>query len=544
MTTVSGRLEPCSNRRWRVNHDLSPALNEWRAAVGAPNVSTDAANRQEAGTATFNTSAAVLAILRPGTRDEVQQCVRIANRFTIPLYPISTGKNWGYGSKAPTQDAVLLDLGRLNRIVDFSEPLAYVTLEPGVTQRQLYDFLQTQQSKLWMDATGSSPDCSVIGNTLERGFGHTPMGDHCNHVCGFEVVLPTGEVIDTGFSRFPHARAGALGRWGVGPSLDGLFSQSNLGIITRMTVWLMPAPEAFEVFVFQSDGPIAPIIEALRPLRLDGTLRGVMHIGNDYKVLSGTGPYPWAAAGGKTPLDEAMMARLRRELRITKWSASGGLYGTRGQVREARSLLRRALAGKVDRLQFVGPRKLALLRRIEPAYRAMTKRTDLQRALIFIPPLLDLLQGRPTESFLGSSYWRKKMTTNTLNPDVDRCGLLWCSPVAPMRGEDVTAVMDLAREISLRHGFEPQISISLINERMTISTVALTYDRDVAGEDDRAMACYQELMRRLTEQGYPSYRLNVASMHYGNAGAEYKNVIRAMKAALDPKGILAPGRYE
>jgi len=113
-----------------------------------------------------------------------------------------------------------------------------------------------------------------------------------------------------------------------------------------------------------------------------------------------------------------------------------------------------------------------------------------------------------------------------------------------MRGEDVTAVMGLAREISLRHGFEPQISISLINERMTISTVALTYDRDIAGEDDRAMACYQELMRRLTEQGYPSYRLNVASMHYGNAGAEYKNVIRAMKAALDPKGILAPGRYE
>jgi 4-cresol dehydrogenase (hydroxylating) len=133
----------------------------------------------------------------------------------------------------------------------------------------------------------------------------------------------------------------------------------------------------------------------------------------------------------------------------------------------------------------------------------------------------------------------------TLNPDVDRCGLLWCSPVAPMRGEDVTAVTDLSREIALRHGFEPQISISLINERMTISTVALTYDRDIAGEDDRAMACYQELMQRLTEQGYPSYRLNVASMNYGDGGSEeYKNTIRAIKAALDPKGILAPGRYE
>ncbi len=524
---------------------LSSALTEWRAAVGPAHVVVEPQALAQAGTATFHTSARATAIVRPGICDEVQQCVRIANRFRIPLYPISTGKNWGYGSRAPARDGVLLELSRLNRIVDFSEPLGYVTLEPGVTQRQLHAFLLEQRSKLWMDATGSSPDCSVIGNTLERGFGHTPMGDHCSHACGFQVVLPTGDVVETGFSRFPHARSGALSRWGVGPALDGLFSQSNLGIVTRMSVWLMPAPECFQAFVFQSDRPLAPIIDALRPLRMNGTLRGVMHIGNDYKVLSGTERFPWAETGGRTPLDEQTMIRLRREMGISKWSASGGLYGTRGQVREARATLRRALAGNVDRLQFVGERKLTFLRRIEAPYRAITRRTDLQRALTFLPPLLDVLQGTPTDGFLASSYWRKKTTSKTLNPDVDRCGLLWCSPVAPMRGEDVTRVTDLAREIALRHGFEPLISISLINERMTISTVALTYDREAAGEDARAMACYQELMGRLTEQGYPSYRLNVASMHYGDAGGvEYGNALRAIKAALDPNGILAPGRYE
>jgi 4-cresol dehydrogenase (hydroxylating) len=373
----------------------------------------------------------------------------------------------------PVCDGVLLDLSRLNRIVDFDEKLAYVTLEPGVTQRQLYEFLRSQGSRLWMDATGSSPDCSVVGNTLERGFGHTPMGDHCSAACGFEVVLPTGECIDTGFSRFPNTRTGALSRWGVGPSLDGLFTQSNLGIVTRMSVWLMPAPEYFQAFFFQSEQAAGTLTEALRPLRQSGTLRSVVHLGNDYKVISGTGTYPWAVTGSRTPLDADTMARLRRELSIARWSGSGALYGTRNQVREARRLLRGALAGKVNRLQFVDDRRLALIARLERPFRLLTGRSDLGRALKLLPPLMDVLKGRPTEAFLPSAYWRKPSSATglpvPLDPDRDRCGLLWCSPVAPNTAEDVDAVVRIASEAALAAGFEPIISVSLFNERATLS---------------------------------------------------------------------------
>lgn len=263
-----------------------------------------AAALSAASTATFATASKVEAIIRPGNRDEVQQSVRIANRFGIPIYPISTGKNWGYGSRVPVHDGVLLDLGRLNRILDFDEDLACVTIEPGVTQRQLYEFLQRQRSRLWMDASGASPDCSIIGNTLERGFGHTPAGDHWENACGFEVVPPTGECIETGFGRIHGAIIANLHRSGVGPSLDGLLPQSNLGIVTRMTVWLMPAPDYFQAFFFMcsDQGGLAPIIDALRPLRLDGTLRGIAHIGNDYKVAGATGQYPWGDHQGQTPL--------------------------------------------------------------------------------------------------------------------------------------------------------------------------------------------------------------------------------------------------
>ncbi|HTF69292.1 MAG TPA: FAD-dependent oxidoreductase, partial [Edaphobacter sp.] len=186
---------------YAVNGRLEAAIDKWRGIIGGDNVVTSAESLAAAGTATFSTDHAVKALIRPGTREEVQDCVRIANHSKIPIYAVSTGKNWGYGSKAPTADACVMELHRLNRILDYNETLAYVTIEPGVTQIQLYDFLRTRKAKLWIDATGASPDTSIVGNTLERGFGHTPYGDHFANVCGMEVVLADGEIADTGFSR-------------------------------------------------------------------------------------------------------------------------------------------------------------------------------------------------------------------------------------------------------------------------------------------------------------------------------------------------------
>ena len=293
---------------------LDQALEQWVAALGADHVILDTPRRQAAETATFTTTHRIPAIIRPANREEVQECLRVANRFRIPVYPVSSGKNWGYGSRVPSRDAsVLLDLSRMNRIQEFDEKLAYVTVEPGVTQRQLFQFLGARNSGLWMDATGSSPDCSLIGNVVERGFGHTPYGDHFAQVCAFEVVLPTGDLAETGFSRFGSAPSGRVYRWGVGPSLEGLFSQSNLGIVTRMTIWLMPAPEHFEAFFFQCNrhDQLAPLVEALRPLRLQGVLRSTVHIANDYKVLGGIQQYPWQETNGETPLRPEVMEQLR-----------------------------------------------------------------------------------------------------------------------------------------------------------------------------------------------------------------------------------------
>lgn len=524
---------------------LEAAIQRWRTAIGSENVVTDAAQLTAAATTTFKTTRTINAIVRPAGRQEVQECVSIANDLRIPLYAVSTGMNSGYGSKSPTADSCLMELRRMNRILELNEELGYVTVEPGVSQQQLFDTLKDRKSGYWMDSTGASPDCSLIGNTLERGFGHTPYGDHFANTCGFEVVLANGEVIDTGFSRFPGARAGAVHRWGLGPVLDGLFSQSNFGIVTRMTLWLMPAPKHFQSFYFRCDenDGLAALVDALRPLRMDGTLRSAIHIANDYKVISSIQLYPWEYTGGATPLSLEAIRPLRKKFNCGVWNGSGGLYGTKAQVAEARRLIKRALRGKVTRLQFLDDKKLALAGRFAGAY-GMVTGWNLRKALDLLKPVYGLMKGIPTPYSLRSCYWRKKFVPEEINIERDGCGLLWCSAVAPSIGAEALKAAGIATSVLLEHGFEPLLSLTLLTERTVGCIVAITYDRAVPGEDDRAMACHDDVLDKLNAAGFYPYRLGVQSMRQMGAIGSYNQLLRDLKTLFDPNRILAPGRYE
>src|SRR5690554_287040 len=105
---------------------LETALTEWRSALGEAHVLTDAEALKTAGTATFATTQSIPAILRPGNTAEVQACLRIAQAHGVPVYPVSGGRNWGYGSRVPPRDGcVVMELARMNRILAYDERLAY-----------------------------------------------------------------------------------------------------------------------------------------------------------------------------------------------------------------------------------------------------------------------------------------------------------------------------------------------------------------------------------------------------------------------------------
>jgi 4-cresol dehydrogenase (hydroxylating) len=185
--------------------------------------------------------------LAPSSTEQVQQIVRTANNYRIPLYPISTGKNLGYGGSAPAYSgSVVLDLKRMNRIIEVNETNAYALVEPGVSYFDLYRYIQEHKLKVWIDC----PDPgwgSVVGNAIDRGGGYTTANyrNHFDSHCGMEVVLPNGDLLRTGMGAIPAAKTWQQYKSGCGPWLDGIFSQSNYGIVTKMGFWLMPEPEAY-----------------------------------------------------------------------------------------------------------------------------------------------------------------------------------------------------------------------------------------------------------------------------------------------------------
>jgi 4-cresol dehydrogenase (hydroxylating) len=234
---------------------------------------------------------------------------------------------------------------------------------------------------------------------------------------------------------------------------------------------------------------------------------------------------------------------LAKRLRFGKWNGSGGLYGTKAQVAEARRLVRKALKGKVAKLQFIDDRTLEFAAKFAKPYSWITG-WDLSRALELVRPVYGLMKGIPTEVPLRSAYWRKRTPPpERMDPDLDGCGLLWCSPLAPMEGRHASAVDRITSEVVLAHGFEPMISITLVNDRSIASVISISYDRSVPGEDGRALDCYRDLLETLARNGYYSYRLGIQAMKSVNGQRAYMRLLESLKSAVDPAGVLAPGRY-
>lgn len=527
--------------------NLDQALDRWAAVLGAGHVFGAGAELAQRSRSTLPRSAKPLALLRPGSRDEVVAAVRVAAEFALPLYPISRGRNWGYGDACPpTEGQVLLDLSRMDRIVEVDERLAYAVIEPGVSQGQLTDWLDERGLALALDCTGAGPDASVVGNVLERGFGHTPYGDRLRTVSGLEVVLADGRVLNTGFGHYEGARTTRVFPYGVGPALDGLFTQSGMGIVTRMGLWLMPRAEAYQLFVcsLEADEDLGPAIEAIRRLRLEGTLRSVVHVGNDLRLISGAGAPPWRSEGA---LSREERLRLRKAGGLGAWTIAGGLHGDAGQVAAARRRVKRTLRGPGRRLYFFDEGRLALAERVAGALSGLPAARRIAGQVASLRSLFELNRGRTSARFLAGAYWRRRggpPAEGPTDPAADGCGLMWLSPVIPATGEAAEELVGLIEPIFNSHGFDAFLTLSTITDRALGAVFTICYDREDAEETARAEACYRAAFDAAVDAGFPPYRIGLQSMaRLARKSSVFWDVAAELKAALDPAGLIAPGRY-
>ncbi|KAI2606760.1 vanillyl alcohol oxidase [Hypoxylon sp. NC1633] len=459
------------------------------------------------------------AIVYPGSTEEVRQVVLWANKYQIPIFPISMGRNLGYGGAAPrVRGSVTVDLGRrMNKILDISPEDYTCLLEPGVSFFALYESIKAKgYDHLWIDV----PDVgggSVIGNTVDRGVGYTPYGDHWACHAGLEVVLPTGEVIRTGMGALPGSNTWQTFPYGFGPYSDGIFSQSNFGIVTKMGMTLMPNPNGYESFMytFQKEQDLDQLIEIIRPLRISNILENVAQLRHVKQTIAAHGKPRTDYYKGDGPIPDDVVHSVAATLPTGDhtWAYYGMSYGP-PHIRQY----------KLDIID-AEFKKVPGSCRIDPS---------------MLPP--------------DEYFWARDRIAAGI-PDIHE--LRWVnwmpngahiafSPVSPIRGDDAKKLYELAKRKHDEFGIDlfPAFCVGLREMHLIVE---LVYDRADPTRRRDVLECLRQMIAEAADCSYGEYRCHLAvaddvSKTYSwNDGALMK-FHEKLKDALDPNGIMAPGR--
>lgn len=525
---------------------------ELRAIVGDDGLVSDAGAIEARSRSCLPYAAAPSFMVYPSSVDQVRAVVRQARRANVPIWPVSTGKNFGYGEKAAAYEGgITMVLERMNRVLHVDETLGYAVIEPGVSYKQLNDHLKASGSRLWADTAGTTQFASVLGNALDKGRGLTPMADHFGALCGLDVVLPDGSLIETGGGPAGTNQVRHTYKWGVGPYMDGLFVQSNLGIVVRAGIWLMPAPEVFDFAAFEykaSPERLGAFIDDLRELVMARALRSFPHLANDFAMMCILAQYPHEALQGRRNLSADAVAAWRKTHGVAHWTFGCGLYGSREEVRYQKRMLRKVL-GRYGMVQFIGAAVRddwygRLVRKVAPwANRLLGKSPEFTNVMI---PAINLYRGIPTDDFVRQAYFKShaQKPQTDIDPARDRCGMVWIGPVVPFTSAHVMKVLALTKRIFDRHEFDFFVEVIVESARSVIVLVGVFYEREDPADAARAKAWYDEAQAAYIEHGYPPYRTTTMSMAQAlDANPAARSLLAALKRAVDPQNLLAPGRY-
>jgi len=468
------------------------------------------------------------AAVAPDSAEQVREIVKIANEFRVPLYPISTGRNLGYGGAAPAlSGSVVLDLKRMNKILEVDERNAYALVEPGVSYFDLYRYVKEHKLKVWIDC----PDPgwgSVIGNALDHGVGYTmnPYRDHWDGHCGLEVVTGTGELVRTGMGALPGSKTWQHFKYGFGPHVDGLFSQSNFGVVTKMGVWLMPEPEAYiegQALVFKHDD-IIPLVEHMKYLMNAGIQNCGTNMQSPIRFALGADPELRKLLTRSDPEAIARLNAFAAERKIPFYSNWFKFYGPEEVVRAQWAYAKKRMSD-IAGIQFVDG----------PFYKfplGDDQIPGLRDAQDFGVPTLDTFSIGARSNFSPATS-----------------GHLGFSPVIPMTGEAVIESQRVFETILQEYGTNVAVNVfpQSYHPRTFVILIMFYVMHDVA-INQRTREVFKRLVKVAAEHGWGEYRTHTAFMDdcaaaYSFNDHSLRKLHETIKDAVDPNGILSAGRY-
>jgi glycolate oxidase len=193
-------------------------------------------------------------VVMPKTVEEVQEIVKLANKEKIPIVPMGGGLTLS-ALVVPVRGGIVIDMKRMDKIIEVNEKSRYALIETGVSQGALKSYLEKNHPNLQHSIPDAPPMATVCGSGLIRGYGHLSSiyGCHSEMVNGMEVILPTGEICKIGScSVSPYW----FGR-GPLPDLAGLFIgwDGTTGIVTKLSIKIYPKPKTRDLIVFMMQDP-------------------------------------------------------------------------------------------------------------------------------------------------------------------------------------------------------------------------------------------------------------------------------------------------
>ena len=181
-------------------------------------------------------------VVMPKEVEEVQDIIKLANEEKIPIVPMGGGMTLS-GLVIPIKGGIVVDMKRMDRILEINETSRYALIEAGVTTGKLISYLRENYPYLQPPYPDAPTSVTIAGNALIHGSGSLSQkyGHHGAMINGLEVVLPNGEICKVG--------SGAISeKWftrGPIPDLTGIFISAfgTMGIITKISIKLYPKPK-------------------------------------------------------------------------------------------------------------------------------------------------------------------------------------------------------------------------------------------------------------------------------------------------------------